>query len=181
MTGFDYVVLLIVGIAAAGGFFRGFVQEALSLTAWGVGLVALRLFHVNLTTLLGGILPSETGAGVLAFALLTVVPYFAVKMLAARLGGATRGSLLGPVDRLLGFGFGAVKGAAIAVLGFSLLVFGYDLVWGADGRPDWIVEARAYPVLDAASDELMTLIAARRAAARDGAKKHARQPMETVE
>ena len=27
MTGFDYIVLLIVGIAAAGGFMRGFLQE----------------------------------------------------------------------------------------------------------------------------------------------------------
>ena len=30
MTGFDYIVLLIVGIAAAGGFMRGFLQEVLS-------------------------------------------------------------------------------------------------------------------------------------------------------
>ncbi len=34
MTGFDFIVLVIVGVAAVGGFMRGFVQEVLSLAAW---------------------------------------------------------------------------------------------------------------------------------------------------
>lgn len=38
MTGFDYVVLLLVGLGAVGGFFRGFVEEVLSLAAWCLAL-----------------------------------------------------------------------------------------------------------------------------------------------
>jgi hypothetical protein len=78
--------------------------------------------------------------------------------------------VLGPIDRLLGFGFGAVKGFIIVVLGFSILVFGYDVVWGVSGRPMWISQARTYPFLNAASEELMTMIADRRAAAEADAK-----------
>ena len=40
MTGFDIIVFLIVGVAAIGGFMRGFVQEVLSLAGgggWGLG------------------------------------------------------------------------------------------------------------------------------------------------
>jgi membrane protein required for colicin V production len=48
------------------------------------------------------------------------------------------------------------------VLGFSLLVFGYDVVWGVNGRPIWISAARTYPFLNASSEELMTMIADRR-------------------
>ncbi|MFX8801469.1 hypothetical protein ABTM62_19120, partial [Acinetobacter baumannii] len=62
-----------------------------------------------------------------------------------------------------GFGFGAVKAAIITVLGFSVLVFGYDVVWGANGRPTWISQARVYPLLNAASEEAVALIAERRA------------------
>ena len=59
--------------------------------------------------------------------------------------------MLGPVDRVLGFGFGAVKGVMVVVVAFSLLVLGYDEGWGAKGRPVWIAEARTYQFVDAAS------------------------------
>ena len=56
------------------------------------------------------------------------------------------------------------------VLGFSLLVFGYDIVWGVDGRPVWITAARTYPFLNAASEELMTVLEGRREEAAKAAK-----------
>jgi membrane protein required for colicin V production len=162
MTGFDYVVFLIVAVCAIGGFFRGFVEEILALAAWCVAMFAVRYGHEPLTLGLAPYLKNETGAGVLAFALLMLVPYFITKYAASALGSASRTSLLGPIDRLLGFGFGAIKGFVIMVLGFSLLVFGYDVVWGVNGRPVWISAARTYPFLNAASEELMTMIADRR-------------------
>ena len=165
MTGFDYVVVLIVAIGAIGGFFRGFVEEVLSLAAWCLALFAVRYLHEPLTQALAPHLSNETGAGILAYALLMLVPYFATRFVARRIGNASRGSVLGPIDRLLGFGFGAVKGFIIVVLGFSLVVFGYDVVWGANGRPAWIAQARTYPFLNAASEDLVTMIAERRAEA----------------
>lgn len=140
MTGFDYVVLLLVGLGAVGGFFRGFVEEVLSLAAWCLALLAVHYFHEPLTYYLASHLPTETGAGVLAFFLLLLAPYLLTRFIARRMGSASRGSAIGPIDRILGFGFGAVKGFIIVVLGYSIVVFGYDLVWGANGRPQWIVE-----------------------------------------
>ncbi len=171
MTGFDYVVFLIVAVCAIGGFFRGFVEEVLSLLAWCVGLFAVRYGHEPLTLWLTPYLKNETGAGVLAFAILTIIPYFVAKMIAASIGSASRSSVLGPIDRVLGFGFGAIKGFVLMVLGFSLLVFGYDIVWGPDGRPVWITAARTYPFLNAASEELMTVLDQRRDEAAKAAKK----------
>ena len=70
--------------------------------------------------------------------------------------------MLGPIDRLLGFGFGAVKGMVITVLAFSVLVLGYDTVWGIGGRPTWITQARTYPFVNASSEALVKMIAERR-------------------
>lgn len=165
MTGFDYVVFLIVAVGAIGGFFRGFVEEVLSLAAWCLALLAVHYLHEPLTLLLAPHLSNQTGAGVLAYALLMIVPWFLTRFLARKLGDASRSSMLGPIDRLLGFGFGAVKGFIIVVLGFSLLVFGYDVVWGVNGRPVWISHARTYPFLNAASEELVSMIGERRAEA----------------
>ena len=44
-------------------------------------------------------------------------------------------------------------------------------MWGADGRPTWITAARTYPFLNAASEELMTMIDGRREEAAKAAKK----------
>ena len=174
MTGFDYVVLIIIGVGAVGGFFRGFVAEMLALAAWGLALLAIHWFHEPLTAQLSLYLPTATGAGILAFALLMLVPYAATKLIASQIGSATRNSLLGPVDRLLGFGFGGVKGMIVTVLGFSVMVFGYDVVWGAAGRPTWISQARVYPMLNAASEEVVALIAERRGAVKAATKRHKR-------
>ena len=165
MTGFDIAVLVLIGMGAITGFMRGFVQEVLALAAWVVSMVAIRNLHTPLTEGLVPHVGTESGAAVLAFALLLLVPFAIFKLLANRMGEASRNSVLGPIDRLIGFGFGAIKGALITVVGFSVLVLGYDTVWGVGGRPDWIKLSRSYPFVNAASEELVQMIAERRKAA----------------
>ncbi|MEW4447986.1 CvpA family protein [Qipengyuania sp. JC766] len=163
MTGFDIIVLVIVGVAAVGGFMRGLVQEVLSLASWILAMFAIHYLHTPLTDFLLPYIGQLTGAAILAFVLLLLIPYSAMKLIAGRAGEASRKSVLGPVDRVLGFGFGLVKGALIVVIAFSLLVLGYDTVWGVAGRPAWITTARTYPVINASADGLVQLIEQRRA------------------
>lgn len=158
MTGFDIIVLLIVGVAAVGGFLRGFVQEILSLLSWVLAVLAIRFLHTDLTDILYGVVGTVSGAAVLAFVLLLLIPYIAMRLITGRAGKALRNSALGPIDRVLGFGFGAVKGAIIVVFAFSLLVLGYDTVWGPAGRPTWMTTARTYAFINASADELVQLI-----------------------
>lgn len=164
MTGFDIAVLLIVGVAAIGGFMRGFVQEVLSLVAWLLAIVAIRFFHTDLTAWLYQYIDNASGAAVLAFALLLLIPYGGMKMIAGWAGKTSRRSVLGPIDRVLGFGFGALKGVIIVVLAFSILVLGYDTIWGVAGRPAWITTSRTYPFVNASSEGLVQIIAERRRA-----------------
>jgi membrane protein required for colicin V production len=158
MTGFDIIVLLVVAVAAVGGFMRGFVQELLSLLAWAVTILAIHNLHTPLYDWLIPLIGNAAGAATLAFAMLLLIPYAAMKLIAGRLGGKSRKSLLGPIDRVLGFGFGAIKGAIVVVCAFAILVLGYDATWGIAGRPDWIKQARTYPLVNASADELVQLI-----------------------
>lgn len=162
MTGFDIIVLLLIGIGAITGFFRGFVQEVLTLTAWIFALFAIHYLHTPMTTFLEPKIGTPSGASVLAFAVLLLVPYGAFKLIASWAGTKSRNSVLGPIDRVLGFGFGAIKGIIVAVMAFSVLVLGYDIAWGIGGRPTWITQARTYPFINASSEELVTMIAERR-------------------
>jgi len=140
---------------------RGFVQETLSLVAWVLAIFAIRYLHTDLTALLFGFVGTPSGAAVLAFALLLLIPYAAMKLIARWAGRTTRNSVLGPIDRVLGFGFGAVKGVIIVVMAFALLVLGYDTVWGASGRPTWMTTARTYSFVNASADAMVQLIGER--------------------
>ena len=168
MTGFDIVVLLIVGVAAVGGFMRGLVQETLSLAAWGLAIFAIRYLHTDITEFLFGFIGTASGAAVLAFALLLLIPLVGMNLIARWAGRSTRSSALGPLDRVLGFGFGAVKGVIIVVIAFSVLVLGYDTVWGLTGRPTWMTTARTYPFVNAAADAMVQLIGERQVKLSDG-------------
>jgi membrane protein required for colicin V production len=162
MTGFDIAILLLVGAGAVTGFVRGFLQEVIALAAWFVGLFAIRFLHTPMYEFLKPQIGTDSGSSVLAFAILMLVPYAAVKVIGRWVGEASRSSVLGPIDRVIGFGFGGLKGLIIAVMAFSILVLGYDLAWGAGGRPSWITQARTYPLINTASEKLVELIAERR-------------------
>lgn len=158
MTGFDIIVLTVVGVAAVGGFLRGFVQEMLSLLAWGVAILAIYNLHTPLYDWLVLRISNQTGAATLAFALLLLIPYAGMKLIAGRLGESSRTSFLGPIDRVLGFGFGAIKGGIVITCAFALLVLGYDAAWGVTGRPDWIKLSRTYPLVNASADAMVQMI-----------------------
>ena len=162
MAGFDIIVLLVVGVCAIGGFVRGFVQEVLSLVAWVFAVLAIHYLHTDLTATVYEYVGSPTSSSILAFALLLLVPYAAIKLMARYLSKHSRKSVLGPIDRVLGFGFGATKGVIVMVIGFSVLVLGYDMIWGTSGRPVWIAEARSYQFVDASSKALVQIVAERR-------------------
>lgn len=170
MTGFDYIVLIIVAVAAIGGFMRGLVQEVLSLAAWILAAFAVYSLHTTLTEALNRYLNVEPATSILAFVLLLLIPYAAMKVIANNVGQASRNSILGPIDRVLGFGFGTLKGALIVVFAFSVLALGFDATWGYKGRPTWITTARTYPAVDIFSRELVAMIAARRARLEESAE-----------
>ena len=162
MAGLDIIILVIVAVAAIGGFMRGLVQEVLSLASWIFAALAVHFLHPALTPAISSFLNSDRITPVFAFVLLLLIPYTSMKLIAANISEASEGAILGPVDRVLGFGFGAVKGALIAVFAFSVLALGFDEGWGYKGRPVWITSARTYPAADAFSRDLVPMIAIRR-------------------
>jgi membrane protein required for colicin V production len=162
MAGLDIIIAIIVVVAAIGGFMRGLVQEVLSLAAWVMAAFALHYLHPPLIEGLGKLYRGETAVALFAFVLLLLIPYAAMKVIIGTASGASDGAVLGPVDRVLGFGFGGLKGALMAVFAFAMLVTGFDESWGYTGRPNWITDARTYSAADNFSRHLIPAIAVRR-------------------
>lgn len=162
MAALDIIIAAIVGAAAIGGFMRGLVQEVLSLASWIMAAIALHILHPGLTEGLRNFYRAEPAVSLFAFVLLLLIPYAAMKVIIGNASEASEGAILGPIDRVLGFGFGGIKGALMAVFFFALLVTGFDDSWGYKGRPLWITGARTYAAADAFSRQLLPSIAVRR-------------------
>lgn len=163
LSAIDIIVLLAVGGAAVLGFMRGFVTEVLSLMAWLLVVVALRLLHTPLAALLAAPVGTVQGAAVLAFALIAGVTFFGGRLVANAIGSRTRSGLLGPVDRALGIGFGALKGLILVSLGFLLVTLVVDTVGGGPARrPEWMTKSRTYPLLNATSASIAEFVDRRR-------------------
>jgi membrane protein required for colicin V production len=165
MTALDiFVFLLLIGGAAV-GFVRGFVHEVISLLAWIVAIAMLKLFHAQLWSGLENSFHTTPAAGaVLAFALLFVPTFLLVKLLARSIGGRTRRSpVLGPIDRVLGGGFGLLKGLLGATLFFLLANLATDMVYGPQAdRPQWMTRSRSYPLLNASGRAIVDWVEARK-------------------
>lgn len=169
LTALDIIVVLLVGAGAVFGWLRGFVGEVLSLFAWFLAIIAVRFLHGPISGALAGPVGTESGASVLAFALIFGVVFLGGKLASRRVGRQVRSSVVGPVDRVLGGGFGALKGligATLLYLTFSLV---YDTIWGsAAERPEWVSDARTYPLLQSSSAMMVDLVEARRGAEPEG-------------
>jgi membrane protein required for colicin V production len=163
MTALDIIVLLLVGGGLVQGWFKGFVGEVLSLASWIVAIVFLKLLHTPVTGALEGVVGTRSGAAVLAFALIFGITFLTGKLVARQVGGGVKRSVIGPVDRILGSGFGALKGlifATLLYLGFNLV---YDSIWGRTAlRPEWMASSRTYPLLYASGNAIVDFVEWRR-------------------
>jgi membrane protein required for colicin V production len=147
LAGFDWLVLLIVGVTSVLGLMRGFIAEVASLAAWVAGVVAVRLFYRPARALI-----EAAGAPELLAAIAGVLVPFLVALLAVKLAGhllstATKDSIIGPFDRLLGLGFGMLKGVLAAGLLFLLITLGLKLLPGREPTPEWLAKAQTMPTL----------------------------------
>jgi membrane protein required for colicin V production len=163
LTALDMLVLVMMGGGGVLGLLRGFVTEILSLAVWVAAVFAVKIGHAPATAALEGPVGTQAGAAVLAFALLFGVVFIGGRFLARSIGARTRSSVLGPVDRVLGFGFGAVKGLVLVTMLFLAANLVTDTFYGGDAeRPDWMRDSRSFTLLNASSRAIVDFVEMRR-------------------
>jgi membrane protein required for colicin V production len=158
LTAFDALVLALVTLLGVVGLARGFVGEVASLGAWVAGVLAVRFFHVPTKAFLLTMVEGEALAAALALLGLFLGAFILVKLLGGMVSRQTRSSLIGPVDRVLGLGFGLAKGVVAAVLLFLLTNMGLEMLGPQGAQPLWFKEARSTPVLAILSRALVDFV-----------------------
>jgi len=118
LTSADIAALTIMLLSAVWGFSRGFASEVLGLSAWVGALVgAFQLYGLAIPYVQAHLTDHWLAVGV-SFAVSFVGLLIVLSMVAGRLGGAIKGSVSGGVDRVLGIGFGFLRGYVILVVLF---------------------------------------------------------------
>lgn len=118
----DLGILVLLFLVTLRGYFRGLFQELAVLVGLVGGLVVAARFYLDVAALLLPLIKSLFWAQVLAFALILVVVYWVVRLLAYVLQNLLYHLYLDVFDRLLGAFFALLKGALI--LGLALLLVG---------------------------------------------------------
>ena len=118
MTGFDWVIIIILVISTVLGVIRGFVREALSILSWIVALWLASTFCAQageyITQFVAIPAPAfRVAAGFAAIFVITLFVFSLVSYLLTKL--LVRDGVKG-TDRVLGLGFGFLRAVAIVAL-----------------------------------------------------------------
>lgn len=148
LSAFDILVIAMIVLGGLAGAMRGFVTEVLSLLAWVGAFLAVRFLYAPVLPIAERLTKNEAAASVATFILIFAAAYILFRLVAQMLGDRTRSSVVGPLDRLLGLGFGAFKGLLGAALVFLLLQMGLELVDEDGPPPSWMAVPVTGPLLE---------------------------------
>ena len=152
-TGVDVGVAVLVLISAILATARGFTREILSLATWaGSAAIAAYMYFYHKDIAAAYIKEELVATGV------TVIGTFLVALIILHLltmwiGDLVVDSRVGPLDRTLGFVFGAARGVVICVVA---AIFANFLL--APNLPPMVKDAKSYPPLLSAGDWLIALL-----------------------
>lgn len=155
LTAVDLGIAVIVGASALLALARGGVREIFSIAGWlGALVVAFATFgqaRPAMRDLISEPLLADAAALVLVF----LVPFIALKIMAGLISRRVNaGALLGPVDKLLGFAFGAVRGALIVAVAYLVLSF----FVAPERQPAMVQQARLLPQVRQAAGVLVGVL-----------------------
>lgn len=132
MTIIDWILVGALAISALFGIKRGFVSEVLSLVTWVLAFVVARLFATPLASLLEGTVETGSLRLIIAFIILFLGCVIVGVLVSNMLRSIVHATGLGGVDRVLGMGFGVLRGMVIlvaVVFGLQLTVVPNDEWW----------------------------------------------------
>ncbi len=128
MEGFtivDGVVAVIIVMSALLAYSRGLVREALAIAGWGVAIVLAFIFADRAQPLVKQIpvVGDMLGNSCELLIIVSFAAVFALALVVASLftplfSSLIQNSILGPVDQVLGFLFGVVRGILLAAVAF---------------------------------------------------------------
>jgi membrane protein required for colicin V production len=150
----DLAVITVVLVSGMLALLRGFTREVLAILSWVAAAAAAYFFYPLALPYIKPYVSKDEIALAAAVASVFFVSLVAVSLVTVKLSDVILDSKVGALDRTLGFLFGAVRGALLAVVAF---VF-YSWLVPEVNQPEWVKDARAKPFLVAGGDKLREML-----------------------
>ncbi|MEX0860959.1 MAG: CvpA family protein [Cucumibacter sp.] len=150
---FDVVAAVLVLLSALLATTRGATREVLSLASWaGAGIFAFWMFQYQ-SDLAKQFIADELVANIVTVGASFLVALIVLHLLTMRIADVVVDSKIGPLDRTLGFVFGAIRGVII------LLVFVIFMQWlWEDVYDQMTADSRFAPTLQDWKDKLIAAL-----------------------
>lgn len=160
LTLFDMFVFVVVAVSLVVAFLRGFVNEVLSLFAWG-GAIFTTLYGLPLLRpyVRAHIKPDALADTVLVLGL-AIASLILFKLAAGFIGDKVKQSRIGLLDRMLGVLFGFFRGLLVVCIAYIVISW----IIPRDKQPDWISLSRMRPIVEYGSNFVRSLLPAEFAA-----------------
>ncbi|MFC0338942.1 membrane protein required for colicin V production [Kushneria avicenniae] len=144
-TWIDWAFVIILGFSVLSGFARGFIREGLGLAAWIAALIAARTLAAPAAGLFADYIDSQQIRLVIGFMLVVFVTLLLANIVIRLLHAMIEWVGMGFFNRLLGAGFGLLRGGLVlimivAVLGLTPLSQSDD--WQQSVFLPWIEQGR---------------------------------------
>ncbi|MBV9568424.1 MAG: CvpA family protein [Hyphomicrobiales bacterium] len=150
----DLAVLAIVLVSAFLASVRGFTREVLAIVSWVAAAVAAYLLYPQALPYAKQYISNSTIALIAAIAVVFLLTLIVVALLTVKISDFILDSRIGPLDRSLGFIFGAARGALIALVAFAFFVW----LVPEKNQPVWMKDSRVRPLLEPAGESLVGLL-----------------------
>lgn len=115
MTIFDYLVLGILGLSILLSVMRGLLQEVLALAAWALSFWLASRYAPQISTWMPQSLPSDSLRYMAAFIAIFCAIWLVSAIVRITLNQFLKATGLKPLDRLLGAGFGCLRGCFLVL------------------------------------------------------------------
>lgn len=115
----DWVIIALITVSTLISLKRGFIKEALSLITWVGAFIIARTFHPQMQSLLEGTVETPLVRLIAAFAILFFATLIVGAIVNNLIGHLVRATGLSATDRVLGMGFGLLRGVVVVVVGIA--------------------------------------------------------------
>ena len=138
----DIGLIVVILVSALLAMLRGFTREVLAIASWGAAALAAIYLHPFVLPYIKPYVSKDVVALALAAAGVFFVTLIVVSLITIKFSDAILDSKVGPLDRSLGFVFGAVRGLLLCVIAF---VF-FNWLVPEKTQPEWVKSARMRPL-----------------------------------
>jgi len=139
----DWAIIAITVFAGLMGFSVGLIHGILFIASWGAAAALAWQLRPVVQPYLMNYVAGEDIAYFAALLGVFVVALIVFTLVAGQIGKVVRKSVVGGVDKVLGFGFGVLCGAAV----LSIAYIGFIYVYKQGPLLDAIQQARTFPLL----------------------------------